>query len=145
MSERDPIRDLMMLQDRMNRLFEDATQRRVQGVIDDGELERADWFPTADVLENEAEYRILLDLPGIDRRALEISVDDSRLLIKGHRVLHGEPRRSERPQGKFLRTFGLPRLIDQSKIEAEYKDGVLSVRLPKLRQEQTRRVEIKIS
>ena len=74
MSEQwNPMNDLMGLQDQMNRLFEDVTQRRARGEVKpQDDIERADWIPAADVYEQENEYVIALDLPGADRSALEI-------------------------------------------------------------------------
>ncbi|HVF24061.1 MAG TPA: Hsp20 family protein, partial [Pyrinomonadaceae bacterium] len=78
----NPLQDLMLLQDRMNRLFEDATQRRAQsGETTGDEFERADWTPAADIYETESGYTIALDLPGIKREALEIDIDDNRLMV----------------------------------------------------------------
>ena len=129
----NPLQDLMLLQDRMNRLFEDATQRRARQESESGdEFERADWTPAADIYETDASYLIALDLPGVDRDALVIDVDDKRLIIRGNRAIEETSKnRSERPSGKFLRTFTVPGSVDQTQIGAEYKDGVLQVRLPK--------------
>ena len=143
----NPLQDLMVLQDRMNRLFEDATQRRTQADANAGdEFERADWTPAADIYETETGYLIALDLPGIDRDALEIDVDDNRLIVKGTRTI-GESRqhRTERPRGKFLRTFSVPGSVDQAKIGAEFKDGVLQIRLPKRGEQKSKRIDIKIT
>ena len=143
----NPLQDLMVLQDRMNRLFEDATQRRTQADADSGdEFERADWTPASDIYEKDSEYLIAIDLPGIDRGALQIDVDDNRLIVKGARVID-EPKqhRTERPRGKFLRTFSLPGSVDQGKIGAEYKDGVLQIRLPKRIEQKSKKIDIKIS
>ena len=141
----NPLQDLMVLQDRMNRLFEDATQRRGQTNNED-ELERADWTPAADIYETETGFMIALDLPGIKRDALEIDIDDNRLVVKGVRVVDDtRTRRSERPRGKFLRTFAVPASIDQVKIGAEYKDGVLQIRLPKRTEQKAQKIEVKIS
>jgi HSP20 family protein len=145
----DPLRDLVVLQDRMNRLFEDATQRRARGASEtQDDLDRSDWAPAADVYEREDTYLIALDLPGVDRSALEINLDKDRLSIRGNRSIENgrqTQRRAERPRGKFSRSFALPALVDQERIEAEYKDGVLSVRLPKRKEQQAQRVEIKVS
>ena len=143
----NPLQDLMMLQDRMNRLFEDATQRRTNaGAAADDEFERADWTPAADIYETESGYLIAIDLPGIDRDALEIDVDDNRLLIKGTRAIaESKQHRAERPRGKFLRTFSVPGSVDQGKIGAEYKDGVLQIRLPKRSEQKPKKIDIKIS
>ena len=141
----NPLQDLMFLQDRMNRLFEDATQRH--GRNDQGdEFERADWTPAADVYETETEYEIAMDLPGIKREALEIDIDDNRLVIKGTRLVEGNNKqRTERPTGKFLRSFTVPSSVDQGQVGAEYRDGVLQIRLPKRKEQRAQRVEIKIS
>ena len=141
----NPLQDLMFLQDRMNRLFEDATQRH--GRNDQGdEFERADWTPAADVYETETEYEIAMDLPGIKREALEIDIDDNRLVIKGTRLVEGSNKqRTERPTGKFLRSFTVPSSVDQGQVGAEYRDGVLQIRLPKRKEQRAQRVEIKIS
>mgnify|MGYP003546421188 CR=1 FL=1 len=141
----NPLQDLMVLQDRMNRLFEDATQRRTQA--DPGaEFERADWTPASDIYETDAGYLIAMDLPGIDREALEIDVDDDRLIVKGVRAIaESKQHRNERPRGKFLRTFSVPGSVDLGKIGAEYKDGVLQIRLPKRNEQKPKKIDIKIS
>src|ERR1051325_1561844 len=129
----NPLQDLVVLQDRMNRLFEDATQRRNQADGGAGDqFERADWTPAADIYETQSGYLIALDLPGIDREALEIDIDDNRLMVKGIRAIEeSKQHRSERPRGRFLRTFSVPASVEQGKIAADYKDGVLQIRLPK--------------
>jgi HSP20 family protein len=146
MSQWNPFQDLMVLQDRMNRLFEDATQRRTQTGETGDEFERADWTPVADIYETESGYTIAIDLPGIKRDDIEIDIDDNRLIVKGTRVVdESRPRRSERPRGKFLRSFSVPASIDQNRIGAEYKDGVLQIRLPKLAEQKAQKIEVKIS
>ena len=150
MSQRwNPLGDLIGLQDRMNRLFEEASERRshaggVEG--DEQEIERADWTPPADVYETESEFVIALDLPGIERSRLEIDLDNDRLSIRGVRA-SGEEKlhRAECPRGRFLRRFGVPSNVDQKGVAAEYLDGVLRVRLPKRKEQKSRRVEIKVN
>jgi len=143
----NPLQDLMVLQDRMNRLFEDATQRRNQTDAAAGdEFERADWTPASDIYETESGYLIAIDLPGIDRQALEIDIDDGRLVVKGIRpVAESRQHRTERPRGKFLRTYSVPASVDQAKIAAEYKDGVLQISLPKRTEQKPKKIDIKIS
>jgi HSP20 family protein len=142
----DPLRDLVALQDRMNRLFDEAAHKRAREGEEEGEMERADWTPAADVFNREEEYLILVDLPGVERDALDISLSDDRLFIRGERVNDIESQgRTERPFGMFLRKFGpLPPTVDQKAISAEYRDGVLRVRLPKRKEQKQKRVEIKI-
>lgn len=146
MGQWNPLHDLVSLQDRMNRLFEDASQRRASEANPTDEVEAADWFPAADVYENDGDYIVAVDLPGIDRATLDISVDDDRLTIKGNRVAHNATRhRAECPSGKFLKTFSVPAAVDQNDIRADYKDGVLRIHLPKRPERKSQRVEIKVS
>ena len=146
MAQWNPLHDLVSLQDRMNRLFEDASQRRASEAKPSDEVEGADWYPAADVSEDESAYMVAVDLPGIDRGTLDISVDDNRLTIKGERGGQEVTRhRGECPRGKFLRTFSVPVSVDQNDIRADYKDGVLQVRLPKRPERKAQRVEIKVS
>ena len=143
----NPLQDLMHLQDRMNRLFEDATQRRVRSESKAGDpVERADWTPDADIYEAEENYSVAMDLPGIDRTALEINVDESHLIVKGTRLLAEPPQQvCERPRGRFLRTFTIPGSVDTAAISAEFKDGVLQITLPRRKEQKAQRVKIKIS
>ena len=76
----DPLRDLVLLQDRMNQVFADATQQRVRTRGEaDSEIEPADWIPAADVYEHAEEYLVAIDLPGIERTKLDISLENDRL------------------------------------------------------------------
>ncbi|MFN2512538.1 MAG: Hsp20/alpha crystallin family protein [Pyrinomonadaceae bacterium] len=143
----NPLQDLMLLQDRMNRLFEDATERRARVDAETSDdIETAEWYPAADVYDRDGEYLIAVDLPGIDRSSLEITIDDNRLTIAGMRA-GGETTtaRTERPAGRFLRTFSVPAAVNQQTIQASYQDGVLKVRLPKRKEQTAKRIEIKIS
>ncbi|HKG45326.1 MAG TPA: Hsp20/alpha crystallin family protein [Pyrinomonadaceae bacterium] len=143
----NPLQDLMVLQDRMNRLFEDATQRRNQADASAGdEFERADWTPASDIYETESAYLIAIDLPGIDREALEIDINENRLVVKGIRpIAESRQHRSERPRGKFLRTYSVPAAVEQGRIAAEYKDGVLQISLPKRTEQKSKKIDIKVS
>ena len=142
-----PVRDLFTLQDRMNSLFEEAAERRSRAGEDEGEIERADWIPAADIYEDEREYTLALDLPGIKRDSLDVSLDDGRLTIRGERAqTEGvNVRRGERPQGRFVRSFSLPDAVDRAQIAADYKDGVLLLHLPKRTEQQSRRVRIDVN
>lgn len=137
----DPVRDLFTLQDRMNRLFEEAARRG-----DEGEIERADWIPAADVHEDERAFVITLDVPGLRRDGLDVNLDEGRLTIRGERPARegAQLRRSERPHGRFARSFSLPEAVDRHAITADYKDGVLTLHLPKRTEPKEQRVKIDI-
>ena len=144
----DPVRDLLTLQERMNRLFEEATDRGPRAGEPEGEMERTDWVPAADVYEDEGGYVVELDLPGIRREGLDVSLDEGRLTIRGERAAPPEKvsvRRAERPAGRFVRSFSLPEGVERKGITADYKDGVLRLRLPRrAERQQARRVKIEI-
>lgn len=143
---RDPLSDLFRLQDRMNRVFDELTHRPARNQdASEAELEKLDWIPAADLDEYEKEYVITVDLPGIDRSNLGIEIEKDRLVIRGERPATPDgARRGERPAGRFLRRFGVPSSVDQGAIAAEYKDGVLRVRLPKRTADQAGRVRIQV-
>ncbi|MGI8734460.1 MAG: Hsp20/alpha crystallin family protein [Pyrinomonadaceae bacterium] len=130
----NPLNDLMSLQDRMNRLFEDATERRARVATETSdEIETAEWCPAADVYDQESEYLIAVDLPGVSRSAVEIDLHDDKLVIRGTRTLKGASSTGQRPEGRFLRTFTVPTNVNQQEIGAEYKNGVLEIRLQSAR------------
>jgi HSP20 family protein len=148
----DEWRDYVTLQERMNRMFEDTARRHDHlNEEREAELERADWTPASDVYETEADFIIAIDLPGIERGALEVSVDENRLTVRGERAPdESGPRRGSggrgRPFGRFLSRFGpLPPTVDQEHIAADYKDGVLRLRLPKRTEQKAGRVKIAVS
>jgi HSP20 family protein len=141
-------RDWRDYAERVGRLYEEAAPRRAQYDEErESELEHADWTPASDIIEREGEFVVALDLPGIDRDALDVSINDDRLTVRGERAPEEGvgKRRGNRPAGRFLARFGpLPQTVDQTKIAAEYRDGVLRLRLPKRAAEQAGRVKIEI-
>ena len=141
-------RDWRDYAERVGRLYDEAAPRRARYEEErESELEHADWTPASDIIEHEGEFVIALDLPGIDRGALDVSINDERLVVRGERAQEEGVRkgRGNRPAGRFLVRFGpLPQSVDQSKIAAEYKDGVLRLHLPKRAAEQAGRVKIEI-
>lgn len=143
----NPLHDLMLLQDRMNRLFEDATDRRARAANSD-EIETADWHPVADVYDTEGAYIIAVDLPGVERSALEIDLDDDKLIIRGTRTIDTSgdkvKERVARPYGRFRRSFTVPANVAHKGIKAEYRDGVLEITLPKRNETRGQRIQIKV-
>jgi len=142
-------RDYANLQDRLNQLFEDIGVGTTGGreAAREDDIERADWSPAADVYETEDSFVIAIDLPGIDRARLDVSINDNRLTVRGERAAdEGQRRgRSNRPSGRFVSRFGpLPPNVDQKRVAAEYKDGVLRLRLPKRAERQAGKVKIEI-
>ena len=131
----DPIREFAQLQDRINRAFSDAYGRSDEGLVTSGS-----WLPPVDIYQNGNQEIVLkAELPDLAREDIDITVDKGALSIKGAKRLAQDVKeesfhRMERRYGTFSRTFTLPQTVDTSKVVAEYKNGVLTVRLP-LREE----------
>ena len=105
------------------------------------------WTPNVDIFENENELIVKAELPGVDPKDVELNVEKNVLRISGERTLEFEEQkenyhRVERAHGSFSRSFSLPQLVDDSKIEAEYKDGVLTVHVPKHEKAKPRQIKI---
>jgi len=110
----DPFRDLTVLRDRMNRLFEDVFPSLR---LEDAELMQTTWSPAVDIYETENELVLTAELPGVNEKDVEIKVEDNTLSIKGERKLEKETKeenyhRIERAYGSFYRSFTLPNYID---------------------------------
>ena len=121
----------------------------VAGRVEHGSGMRG-WSPRTDIVEEKDAFRLDLDLPGLDKDAIRITVQENRLEISGERAREEEKeeggyRRCERSYGSFSRAFTLPRGTDAEKIESTYKDGVLSVRIPKSEEILPRQIEVKVS
>lgn len=115
---------------------------------DDAAVATANWAPSVDISENENAFTILADIPGVDPREIEISMEKGVLTIKGER--HSENieekenyRRVERQSGQFYRRFTLPDSADADKIEAKSEHGVLRITIPKQEVAVSRRIEVK--
>jgi HSP20 family protein len=140
----DPFKDIMILRDRMNRLFEDlVTSPR----FEDSELMQSTWSPAVDIYETENELVLTAELPGIDEKDVEIKVEDNTLSIKGERKFEKETKeenyhRIERAYGSFFRSFSLPNYVDQEKISAEFENGLLKIHMPKKAEVKPRKVKI---
>jgi HSP20 family protein len=126
----DPFRELNEMAARMNRLFGSAYVR------DEDTGFRGTWAPAVDIFETENHDLVLrAELPGMTREDIEVSVENSTLILKGEKKFDAEVkeenyRRIERSYGAFHRSFSLPNTVDATKVSAEFKNGVLTVKLP---------------
>ena len=139
----EPFRDLMAMQDRMTRLFDETLSR----VWKEEGVPRGVWSPPADILERGNELILKIDLPEMTQSEIDIKVEENRLVIQGERKFIKETPdenyiQIERPYGNFQRHFTIPKIIDQSEIKASYKDGVLRVVLPKKREIQSKQITV---
>ncbi len=134
--KRETIKDLISIQERVNRLFEDV-------FVDaeaTGEGQSVSWSPRVDIYETEDEFVVNAELPGVKEKSLDIKVEGNALVIKGYRPhLHdlsseergGKYHMVECTYGAFKRSFLLPESVDAGKITAMLKDGILRIALPK--------------
>lgn len=140
----DPFHNLSTLQDQVNRLFEGSLPRR----SDQSAL--TTWAPAVDIYETENELVLKADLPDVNENDLDIRIESNILTIKGERKFEEKVKednylRVERTYGSFSRSFSLPSTIDSSSVKAEYKNGVLTVGLPKRAESKPRQVKINVT
>ena len=113
-------------------------------------LAAADWTPSCNVSETPEEYRIEAELPGVKEEDVEVNVEDRLLTLRGERQEEKEEKgkkfhRIESSYGSFTRSFTLPEDVDEDKIAADYKDGLLTVRVPRTEPKETKARKIAIS
>ena len=138
----DPFRDLMSIQNEMNRLF----GRTYGGDV--GETTRGAWTPSLDVYETQEKFVITMELPGVSLDDVDISVEDSTLVVRGERKFYREQDedsflRIERRFGEFTRSLTLPSTADAEGIQASFDQGVLMIEVPKREEARPRKITIK--
>lgn len=145
----DPFRELEEMSDRLNRMITrpGAGQTAPQGKE---VMTVADWAPTVDISETEAEYAIKAELPEVKKEDVKVTVEDGVLTLQGERKQEKEEKgkkyhRIERSYGRFVRSFTLPDSVDESKVKAEYTDGVLHLHLPKSEKAKPKQIDVKIA
>jgi HSP20 family protein len=127
-------RSWSLLPDLVSRVFEEPVAVRP-------------WTPSVDIEEKDNEIVVRADVPGVSEKDLDVRLENNTLTIKGERKLEKEDKqkgyhRIERAYGSFVRSFTLPAAVDADKVEAHYKDGVLTVTLPKTEAAKSRKVKI---
>jgi HSP20 family protein len=140
----DPFQELRDIRDHMNRIFGGEL---MPTMASEGSLLTREWLPAAELSEESDSYLARLDLPGLDKDDIEISIDQDRLFVRGERKLEQEKkdksvRFSERLYGRFERTIALPGKVDPEKVAASFKNGVLEIRLHKASSSASRKVAI---
>ena len=141
----DPFRDLLSLQDRMNRIFEESFPK---SRVFEGPLTTGVWSPAVDIYETETAIILKVELPGLSKDDISIEIKDNNLILRGERKFEKDIReenyhRIERSYGTFSRTFSLPNTIDRNKVDATFKDGILEITIPKAEETKPKQIEIK--
>jgi len=142
----DPFRQLSTLRSEIDRLFEEPFSALSEGM----QPFMSGWSPALDVFEDRDNLTVKAELPGMKKEDIEISLHDGVLTLSGERKEaqkfdQGEIHRSERFVGKFQRTLTLSTTVDIDNVKATYKDGILTVVLPKSEQAKPKQIQVKTS
>jgi HSP20 family protein len=138
----EPWFGVRQLQDDINRLFSSWNATDSSGVT-------ADWVPNVDINEFDDKFQLYVDVPGVDPKDVDITLESGVLTITGERFMQAEKegenvihRRTERGSGRFYRRFILPDTVDAENVKATDRHGVLEVLIPKQAKAQPRRIEV---
>lgn len=129
------------MEDEMNQWYQDALTGLPEGVG------TRDFAPVCNLKENDKEYIAQFDVPGVKKEDLKIEIADNRLTVRGERKEEKEEKTvrnyiSESYYGSFMRSFTLPTSVDENKIEANYAEGVLTVKIPKVAASKIKEVKV---
>lgn len=142
----EPWNMLTRLQNEMNRLFDD----RLPNTEDNGNVVTSDWIPRVDIKEEDKRFVILADIPGVDPKDIEVTMENGLLSIRGERASEKTEedagyKRIERTRGSFYRRFSMPDTADPDKVSAHGKHGVLEIVIPKHERVQARKISVKVN
>jgi HSP20 family protein len=134
---------LTQLRDHMNRLFELGLPSRSTEAF-------GNWSPALDAYEDKDKYTVCVELPGLKKEDISVTVDNGVLTIAGERksekeVDEGTLHRSERFYGRFSRSVSLPTAVKSAGVSATYRDGILKVEIPKAEEAKPKNIEVKVS
>lgn len=145
----NPVRDLLNFEREVSRIINNFERSFDSDNSLPQEFENAIWSPLSDISEDKDNFKIRLDLPGMKKEDVKINMENNMLSISGERKQEKESdnskyHRVERVYGKFYRSFTLPESIEHEKIDAEFKDGQLTITVPKSEKAKPKQLEIKI-
>jgi HSP20 family protein len=140
----EPFRGLSNLQNQFNKIFNDSFRNQAE------ESALTTWAPAVDIYETPNELVVKADLPDVNEKDIDVRVENNLLTIRGERkfeksVSEENYLRVERTYGSFSRSFSLPNTVNAEAIGAEYKNGVLTVTLPKREESKPRQVKVTVS
>jgi HSP20 family protein len=136
--------DMFSLQREMNRMFDSFFRG-----VDEPSLFNSTWIPAVDVAEEDDAYVVKVELPGVNKDDVKITLESNILTIRGEKKAESEVKqknyhRTERSYGSFQRSFTLPTTVKNDKIDATYRDGILTVALPKAEEAKPKQIEVKV-
>ena len=138
--------DFFGIQREINRVFDNFFRG---GMQDDGTLGLSMWTPAVDIAEHENDYVVNIELPGVNKDDVKITLESNILTIRGEKKQEKESKdqnlhRVERSYGAFQRSFTLPTTVKNDRIDASFKDGILTVTLPKAEEAKPKQIEVKV-
>lgn len=144
----DPFKELEDMQRRLSTVFGRLPVRKEGGK--DEAMTVAEWAPLVDIVEDEKEYLVKAELPEVKKEDVKVTVEDDVLTITGERKYEKEEKgkkyhRVERAYGSFERSFTLPEDADGTKVNAEFKDGILRVHVAKSEKAKPKSIEVKVN
>ena len=137
----EPFRDLLTTQKEFDRLFKEA----FSPMHGETEVSTRSWAPPVDIYETEDAIVLKAELPGVEAKDVEVRVEDNNLYLKGERKFEQNYHRVERSYGSFARSFSLPNSISAEKVKAEYKDGLLTLTMPKREEAKPKTIKIDVT
>jgi HSP20 family protein len=142
----DPFQELQTWSDRMSRLL--GAESRTPARRDEENFAVGSWAPPVDIVEGKDKVELKVELPGFKEDQVQLTVEDGLLTIRGERKFESENKeenyhRIERSYGTFVRSFTLPRTVDQNRIQANFADGILSIEMSKREETKPRQIQIK--
>lgn len=143
----DPFREIGELENRLEKFF---GRPALAGNGGKEAMTVAQWAPAVDITEDDKEYLVKAELPDLKKEEVKVTVENGELTISGERKLEKEEKnkkyhRIERSYGSFVRSFTLPEAVNGDKVNAEFKDGLLTVHLPKDEKAKPKAIDVKVS
>ena len=141
----NPLHDMGTNQERLSRILDNFYGRSQE------DLTRSAWVPAVDIYSNgQHELVLKAELPELKEEEIDLTVEDNMLTLRGERKVDAEVtedqfHRIERSYGSFVRTFSLPPTVDAGKVNAQYKDGVLTVRLPLREEAKPKQIKVHVA
>jgi len=136
--------DVMNMQREINRMFDSLFHG---GLAEDEAFAASNWLPAVDIAEHKDEYSVKLELPGVSKDDVKITLENNVLTVSGEKKKESKSstfHRIERSYGAFQRSFTLPSTVKADRIDASYADGILTIVLPKAEEAKPKQIEVKV-
>jgi HSP20 family protein len=142
----DPFREMSSLQERMTRLMSDFRTRTPWA---EEEMAQGAWVPAVDIYETKDAIVLNVELPGVSKEEISLEVKDNTLTLRGEKKMEKDVKeesyhRMERTYGSFMRAFTLPSTVQQEKVKARFKDGILEVSIPKAEEARPKQIKVDV-